>query len=67
MPKGGRPAKPGGEGKMVRLNPNLVAMARIVASDRGVSMGEYLASVAQDVVRRDYLDTIDRIKKNLGD
>lgn len=63
---GGRPPKPSGEGKMVRLDPKLVAMARIVASDRGMSMGDYLGGIALDTVRRDYLATMRKVEKEMG-
>ena len=51
---------------MVRLNPKLVAMARIVAADRGVSMGDYLGPMVLDAVRRDYLATMKKIEKEIG-
>jgi hypothetical protein len=63
---GGRPPKPGGEGKMVRLDPKLVAMARIVAADRDVSMGEYIGGIAFETIRRDYLATMRKVEKEVG-
>jgi hypothetical protein len=50
----GRPKKPGGEGKHVRLNPDLVAKARIIALRRGYSVGDYLSRLLETPVNRDY-------------
>ena len=61
----GRPGKPDGQGKMVRLNPRLVAMARIVASDKGVAMGDYISDLVFDTVKRDYQATLRKIDKEL--
>lgn len=61
----GRPGKPDGQGKMVRLNPRLVAMARIVASDRGVAMGDYLSDLVMDTVKRDYQATLRKLDREL--
>jgi hypothetical protein len=61
----GRPGKPDGQGKMVRLNPRLVAMARIVAGDRGVAMGDYLSEYLMEPVKRDYQDTLRKLDREL--
>lgn len=61
----GRPGKPDGQGKMVRLNPRLVSMARIVAGDRGIAMGDYLSDLVMDTVKRDYQSTLRKLDKEL--
>jgi len=50
---------------MVRLDPRLVAMARIIAGDRGIGIGEYIGGIALDTVKRDYQATIRKIDKEL--
>jgi hypothetical protein len=59
----GRPKKPGGEGKHVRLNPDLVAKAKIVALRRGSQVGDYLSGLLDTPVNRDY----QRVLKELVD
>lgn len=61
--KAGRPSKPGGEGKTVRLEPGLVAKARAIAMDRGETIGDYLLSVALPIVNRDYAAMLRRLEK----
>lgn len=61
--KMGRPAKPSGEGKMVRLDPSLVAKARAVANHRGETIGEYLLSFALPVVNKDYAAVLRELEK----
>jgi len=61
----GRPGKPDGQGKMVRLNPRLVSMARIVAGDRGIAMGDYLSDLVMDTVKRDYQATLKKLDREL--
>lgn len=61
----GRPGKPDGAGKMVRLNPRIVAMARIVASERSIAMGDYLSGLLIDTVKRDYQSTLRKLDKEL--
>jgi hypothetical protein len=61
--KRGRPGKPSGEGKAVRLDPDLYAKARIVALRRGVQIGEYLGGLLSSPVDRDY----QRVLKELAD
>jgi hypothetical protein len=58
----GRPKKPGGEGKHVRLNAELVAKARIVALRQGSQIGEYLSELLDGPVNRDYQRVLRELK-----
>ena len=58
----GRPKK-AGEGKLVRINPELFAKARIIAMRRGSQLGEYIGSLIDAPVNRDY----QRVLKELAD
>lgn len=61
--KAGRPKKPSGEGKAVRLDPDLYGKARIIALRRGFQIGEYLGGLLEGPVERDY----QRILKDLAE
>ncbi len=61
--KPGRPKKASGEGKAVRLNPDLLSKARIVAMRRGSQIGDYLGSLLEASVSRDY----QRVLKELSE
>ncbi|MGO9108584.1 MAG: hypothetical protein ACLP9L_05060 [Thermoguttaceae bacterium] len=50
----GRPSKPGGQGRPVRIDPELFNKARIVAMRRGSQIGEYLGTLIEGPVNRDY-------------
>jgi hypothetical protein len=52
--KAGRPAKPGGTGRPVRLDVNLVTMARSIADFQGLTVGDYLSDAVRPRVMRDY-------------
>jgi hypothetical protein len=52
--KAGRPSQPGGEGRHVRIDPELYNKARVVALRRGLKFGEYLDSLIETPVNRDY-------------
>jgi hypothetical protein len=52
--KAGRPPQPGGEGRHVRIDPELYNKARVVALRRGLKFGEYLDSLIETPVNRDY-------------
>ncbi len=49
----GRPKK-SGEGRLVRINPELFNKARIIAMRRGSQLGEYIGSLIEGPVNRDY-------------
>lgn len=61
----GRPAKPSGEGKAVRLDPGLASMARAVATSRGMSTGDYLAGFIEHPVKRDYKALLDSLANDV--
>jgi hypothetical protein len=61
--KMGRPGKPHGEGKSVRLDPSLVAKARAVANHRGQTLGDYFLSFSLAIVNRDYAAVLREIEK----
>lgn len=50
----GRPAQPNGAGAQVRIDPEIVRKAKFVASERRISMAEYLGGLLRDAVARDY-------------
>ena len=52
--KAGRPKKPGGEGKAVRIDPELANKARIVALRRGVALSDYLSGLLRSPITWDY-------------
>lgn len=52
--KRGRPSQPGGEGTQVRLDSDLVSMARYVTARRGASLVKYLSDILRPVVERDF-------------
>jgi predicted HicB family RNase H-like nuclease len=49
-----------GVGIMVRVDPGVVRMARIVAPIKGVAVGEYISDIVRPVVKRDYLKEVGR-------
>lgn len=59
----GRPPKPQGEGKTVRLDPSLVAKARAVANDRGQTIGDYFLDISLATVNRDYAAMLRELEK----
>ena len=54
--KRGRPkaAHPRGKGRQVRMDPDIVAKADIVAKRRGMDAGPYLSELVESMVNRDY-------------
>jgi hypothetical protein len=54
--KAGRPKSPNprGAGKQVRLDPDLVAKADVVARRRGLDVGPFLSQLMEDPVDREY-------------
>jgi hypothetical protein len=63
--KAGRPpsGKPSNVGKMVRLDPALVAMGKLVAANRGVHLSEYFAGLLKAQVDRDYAAMLRELEK----
>jgi hypothetical protein len=64
--RGGRPKKPGGEGRHMRLRPSIVTMAKVIADARGIATTDYLSDLLQPLVSRDYVREIERLKKEGG-
>jgi hypothetical protein len=58
--------KPRGVGIMVRVAPDVVRMARIVAPIKGMSIGDYISEIARPTVGRDYVAEIRRLEKEGG-
>ena len=50
----GRPKKPGGEGTQVRIDSDLAAKGRYLATERGVSLTELLSGILRPVLERDF-------------
>ena len=61
----GRPpsGKPSNEGKPVRLDPGLAAMAKAIATTKGMTTGEYIAEIIGPVVKRDYAVVLRQFEK----
>lgn len=52
--KVGRPGKPAGPGRPVRVADDVVSMARRIADFRGVVLSDYLSESLRPAVQRDY-------------
>jgi hypothetical protein len=52
--KVGNPGKPEGEGRPVRIKPELLNKARIIAMRRGSHIGDYLGTLLERPINRDY-------------
>jgi len=52
--KVGRPSKPSGSGRPVRLDADVVSMARRIADFQGVPLSDYLSALLRPGVMRDY-------------
>jgi hypothetical protein len=51
-----------GVGIMVRVDPDVVRMARVVAPIKGMAVGEYIADIVRPIVKRDYLKEMGRLE-----
>jgi hypothetical protein len=49
----GRPKKPGGEGAVVRIDPDLAAKARYLSAQRSVPLSEYLSEMIRPTIERE--------------
>jgi hypothetical protein len=58
--------KPRGVGLMVRMDPDVVRMARVIAPTKGMAIGDYLSGLCRPGVSRDYVKEIERLKKQGG-
>jgi hypothetical protein len=52
-----------GNGIMVRIDPDVVRMARIVAPIKGQGVGHYISEIVRPAVGRDYLKQVKRLEK----
>jgi hypothetical protein len=54
--KVGRPKSqnPRGEGRQVRLDPDIVAKAKMVATRKGLEVGPYLSTLLEAPINREY-------------
>jgi hypothetical protein len=59
--KAGRPKKKGGEGKAVRIDPDLVNKARVIAMRQGIAVSDYLSGLLEAPIARDYRKTLQEL------
>lgn len=61
----GRPpsGKPSNEGKPVRLDPALAAMAKAIATAKGMTTGDYIAEMIGPGIRKDYAVILRQFEK----
>jgi hypothetical protein len=52
-----------GDGIMVRIAPDIVRMARIIAPAKGEAIGDYLSGILRATVSRDYVKEVKRLEK----
>jgi hypothetical protein len=54
--KAGRPKSqnPRGDGRQVRLDPDVVAKAKMVATRKGLEVGPYLSTLLEAPINREY-------------
>lgn len=63
--KAGRPKAQSvrGVGRPVRLDPDLVAKADMIATRRGIKVGPYLSGLLEATVNRDYIALLRELAK----
>lgn len=59
----GRPRKPGGEGVQVRIDGQIASMAKFVASERKITIAEYLSAILEGEVLRDWMQCVEAFNK----
>ena len=59
----GRPKKPRGEGRLVRLDPAIVEMGKHVAAARGMALADYFADLLRAPVSRDFAKEMKRLQE----
>jgi hypothetical protein len=52
--KAGRPSKPEGRGKPVRVHPDVARMAQRIADYRGLALSDFLSDLVRPAVTREY-------------
>ncbi len=50
----GRPKKPTGEGTPVRIDSDIVAMAKYLAARKGIAVSELLSDLLRPIIDRDF-------------
>lgn len=65
--KRGAPKKPGGEGRHVRLRPNIVTMAKTLSGAKGVPMGDYLSDLLEAPISREYAKVLRDLERKGGE
>jgi hypothetical protein len=55
-----------GNGIMVRVDPDVVRMARIVAPIKGQAIGEYISEIVRPIVGQHYLKEVKRLENEGG-
>ncbi len=64
--KAGRPRKPTGEGSPVRIDRDLVTMARTLAGYRGAAISEYLSDLLRPVITKEYRTMVKDLEQEGG-
>jgi hypothetical protein len=62
----GRPKKPGGEGTPVRIDTDLVTMARYVAAREGVPISELLSGILRPTIERKFRKAAPKVEGSEG-
>jgi hypothetical protein len=66
MAKRGRPKKLTGEGTQVRIESDLVSMARLIVASRGTELTSYLSEILRPRVMKDYAAMIRKLEQAEG-
>jgi hypothetical protein len=66
--KAGRPkiANPRGDGLQVRLDPDIVGKARVIATRRNLDVGPFLSSLLEAPINREYITLLKELKELEG-
>lgn len=59
-------SKPSNEGRLVRLDPSIVAMGKLVAASRGRHLSDYFSDLLRDVVGKEYAKMVRDLEKGGG-
>lgn len=65
--KTGRPRKPTGGGSPVRIDRDLVTMARTLAGYRGAAISEYLSDLLRPVITKEYRAMVKELGEEGGE
>jgi hypothetical protein len=64
--KRGRPKKLTGEGTQVRVESDLVSMARLIVANRGIELTSYLSDILRPRIVKDYAAMVKRLEAEGG-